>query len=389
MEKKEELCLEDLSVKEHYLHNLGPISLLKWSEEQGCGIMLNNREISKLLTMSETDDIIIYNLNTDLLLKSIGSHSKYDYLINLILSIYDRFELKNKKEIDILIKYQQMTRKLNRPLTDKELEEHFNIPLDYPKLNELEILKEIRRFLYFTYAYQSLFKHNLRLVISLAQKYKLDDQMDLINEGNLALMKAIDRYEPLKGMKFSTYATWWVKEAIRTSYFDNHDHIRICNYYHSEIPKFIKKVELLEKQEGRPLKKSEIAKKLNMSLQTVNTYYACMLEYLPMDKYVGDGSDSTIGDFIPDRRSVEDIVAQDHLKEDIEVLYRSLTEREMKMVKLSYGIDCDHEHTNYEIADIFNLTQQRVSQILAKAKKAMIELPKYDIKVYELKEYIG
>ena len=379
--------LETLTAKQHYIYNINDCSkLLPKEKEQGCCLMLDEKLTSKLLTKTRLDENIIYGLDTKLLFKSIINHPKYDYIINLVISIYDRFGLSNKKEINELVKYQQLSNKLNRPLNDNELLEQFNIQLDNPKLNNKEVLSEIRSFIYFIYAYHTLLNANLRLVINIAGKYTYDNQIDLIGEGNIALMRAIDRFNYKKGNRFSTYANYYIWQAIHDEYYRNRSQVSIPPNNNYLVKNFIKDVKELEKKENRKLSREEIADKLGLSLSTVNTYYSSMVYEVHLDKPVGDRENNTGFDFVAS--TSRDILDNVFLETDIEILFKELNEREREIFRLYNGIGTDFEYSQEDLAELFGVTKQRIGQILSKATEKVYDMPKYNVKAHYLKEYL-
>lgn len=379
--------LETLTAKQHYMYNIeGCSSLLSNEKEKGCCLMLDNKLNSKLLIQTKFEDNIIYNLDTNLLFKSLVNHPKYNYIINLIISIYDKFNISSKKEINELVKYLQISKKLGRSLNDNELLESFNISLDSPKLDTVEVLYEVRCFLYFIYAYQTLFNSNLRLVINIAGKYNYDEQLDLIDEGNIALMKAIDRFDRRKGKRFSTYATYHIWQAIHDSYYINRGPIVIPPNNESLVKKFLADVRRLEEEENKSFTREELSERLNIPLSTVHTYYSSIPDYVQLDKPVGENQTSCAGDFIPSPDSYK--LDNVFLESDIEALFKDLSERDREMYRKYKGIGTDFEYSLEDLAKEYNVTKQRIGQIIKRAESKVNDMPKHNVKAYYLKEYL-
>ncbi|HDD64612.1 MAG TPA: sigma-70 family RNA polymerase sigma factor [Firmicutes bacterium] len=246
------------------------------------------------------------------------------------------------------------------------------------KINELKkrkcsekIIEKYRKKLYELKGH--LIQANLRLVINIAKRYtnpKLSI-LDLIQEGNIGLMKAVDKFKYKTGFKFSTYATWWIRQAITRAIADHSSTVRIPVHMIEKINKVNKTERALSQKLDRDPTEEEIAKELNMDVEKVKTIKKSMRpEPISLDMPVGDEERTTIGDFIEDSESANPLhhTKQSLLREELEKALEILDEREEKIIRLRFGLDEEgYQRTLEEVGRYFNLTRERIRQIEAKA----------------------
>ena len=290
-------------------------------------------------------------------------------------NIHDDIDESIKKEDDIEIDKLDLSLPKGISIDDPVrmyLKEIGKIPLLKPH-EEVELAKRMLEG--DEIAKQRLVEANLRLVVSIAKRYVGRGMLflDLIQEGNLGLIKAVEKFDYVRGFKFSTYATWWIRQAITRAIADQARTIRIPVHMVETINKLIRVSRQLLQELGRDPKPEEIAKEMEMSEEKVREIMKIAQDPVSLETPIGEEEDSHLGDFIPDEDALApaEAAAYSLLKDQIEEVLGSLNEREQKVLKLRFGLEDGRARTLEEVGKEFDVTRERIRQIEAKALRKL------------------
>lgn len=359
-----------------YLKEIVEYPLLTDEEVKNCYENLNN--VNQINVIKSSDRVGVKDIDLATVFISCCGKKNYETVIETLFSYYISASNKSgKNHYEELKRYMDISSEKHEALSELELKQNFDMNFeDTKKLSDMELLTDVKKYLKYRDSYYKMYNSNLRLVVSIAKRYKNRYEfLDLISEGNIGLMKAIERFDISLGNKFSTYATWWIRQFVRRAIQEQCQSIRIPCHLEEKIARYKRRVDELEQKFGSKLSKDDISDFLGYTQEEIEEYERYSISSLSLDQPVGEDKETPMENFIESNIDVSNDAIKEILKTDINKLFETLSEREKEIIIKRYGFNKENRPmTLQEVGNELNVTRERIRQIESKALHKMKNL---------------
>ena len=377
----------ETDLEKTWLKEISKYPLLTEEEEKECGRDLKNKEGLQILDKNN-------HINLQVVFANLENNPHTEEILQTLIKMYQELEEKSlDPEYSQVKKYLREFRRLGRPLTAEEMKKCFHMETPEAQIEEEELLEQVKKFKTYNLAKYKMIHSNLRLVVKPARRYAYKTNtefLDLAAEGSFGLIKAADRYDVDKGFRFSTYATWWIRQSISRHVGEYTSSLNLSTSQYREVKNFKEAVKKLEEETGKKYSASELSVMFEIPYEeVVNVMYYNPFP-ISFDTPIGEEEDTTIGDMVPDEETDFDKnISNEEMRALLESSFSLLKPEQELVMRLLTGFNDEHrEYSVLEVARTLKKTKARINAIQTSAYKRLRILLKRDNKFKQLINYI-